>query len=239
MPTLSPKVTPYYGGGQVPNPANVLKRTGAPSTKLTQDRLGTIAVDNATAIIYMLASKSGGVNTWVIAASGGGFVASVLGTANQITANTVAGVVTLSLPAALTAPGSVTATTTLTATLGAVTATNGNFVGSAAGSGLLLNSPAASGVAASPVVVNGRSGQATFTSVSVAAAADITLTITNSAITGSSTQINYFMSGATTGSALSVKSVTNSAGSSAIVVTNGTGATTSTANIVLTFLVLN
>jgi hypothetical protein len=135
--------------------------------------------------------------------------------------------------------GSLTAATTITATLGAITATNGNFVGSTAGSGILLNSPAASGVAASPVIVNGRSGKATFTSVSIAAAADLTLTITNSAITASTTQVLYSMSGATTGSALSIKSVTNSAGSSAIVVTNGTGATTSTADIVMNFLVLN
>lgn len=133
----------------------------------------------------------------------------------------------------------VTAGTSITATLGNITATNGNFVSSTSGKGLLFNSPAASGDAASPVVVNGRSGQATFTTVSIAAAADLTLTITNSAITGATTQVIYSMSGATTGSALSIKSVTNSAGSSAIVVTNGTGATTSTADIVINFLVVN
>lgn len=113
------------------------------------------------------------------------------------------------------------------------------FVATTAGSGITLNSPAASGVAASPVVVNGRSGQATFTTVSIAAAADLTLTITNSAITGATTQVLYSMSGSTTGSAPSIKSVTNTAGSSAIVVTNGTGATTTTADIVMNFLVLN
>ena len=121
---------------------------------------------------------------------------------------------------------------------GNMTAATG-FIATTAGAGLLLNSPAASGAAASPVVVNGRSGQATFTSVSIAAAADLTLTITNSAITGASTQVIYSMSGATTGSALSIKSVTNTAGSSAIVVTNGTGATTTTEDIVMNFLVLN
>lgn len=135
--------------------------------------------------------------------------------------------------------GSLTASTTLTATLGDITATNGNFVSSASGKGLLLNSPATSGASPGPIVVNGRSGQATFTGVSIAAAADLTLTITNSAITGSSTQVIYSMSGSTTGSAPSIKSVTNSAGSSVIVVTNGTGATTTTANIVMNFLVLN
>jgi hypothetical protein len=133
----------------------------------------------------------------------------------------------------------ITAGTTLTATSGAITATNGNFVGTAAGTGILLNSSQASGSAASPVVVNGRSGRATFTSVSIAAAADLTLTITNSAITASTTEVMLSMSGATTGSALSIKSKTASSGSLAIVVTNGTGATTSTANIQIDFLVLN
>ena len=135
--------------------------------------------------------------------------------------------------------GSVTAGTTLTATLGAITATNGNFVGSTAGTGLLFNANTATGAAASPVVLNSRAGQVTFTSVSIAAAADLTLTITNSEITGASTQVIYSMSGSTTGSAPSIKSVTNSAGSSAIVVTNGTGATTTTADIVMNFIVVN
>lgn len=310
MPTLSPQVTPYYGGGQVVNPSNVLQIDTSPSSVFTQDKIGTLAVDYVAGNIYGLASKSGGVNTWVLLGGSAGAIASVLGTANQITANTVGNIVTLSLPAAITAPGSLTTTTTLnatttitagtgitattgniaassgnvsasgtvtagtgitsttgnivasagnitatlgsmsagtsvtagttvTATLGAITATNGNFVGSTAGTGLLLNSPSASGVAASPVVVNGRSGQATFTTVSIAAAADLTLTITNSEITGASTQVIYSMSGATTGAALSIKSVTNTAGSSAIVVTNGTGATTTTADIVMNFIVLN
>ncbi len=121
---------------------------------------------------------------------------------------------------------------------GNMTAATG-FIATTAGAGLLLNSPAASAAAPGPVVVNGRSGQATFTSVSIAAAADLTLTITNSSITGSTTQVIYSMSGSTTGSAPSIKSVTNTAGSSAIVVTNGTGATTTTADITLNFIVLN
>ncbi len=49
----------------------------------------------------------------------------------------------------------------------------------------------------------------------------------------------YSMSGATTGSALSIKSITNTGGSSTIVVTNGTGATTSTANIIFDFVIIN
>lgn len=161
------------------------------------------------------------------------------GTANQITITQTAGTSTFTIPSAFIAPGSIAATTTLTATLGAITATNGNLVGSTSGTGLLLNSPTGSGVAASPVVVNGRSGRATFTTVSIAAAADLTLTITNSSITASTTQVLISMSGATTGSALSIKSKTASSGSLAIVVTNGTGATTTTSDIQIDFLVVN
>lgn len=135
--------------------------------------------------------------------------------------------------------GSLTASTTLTATLGNITATNGNFVSSAAGKGLSFNATTNTGAASGPVILNARAGQVIFTSVSIAAAADLTLTITNSAVTDSTTQVIYSMSGAATGSALSIKSVTNSSGSSAIVVTNGTGATSTTEDITLNFIVVN
>ncbi len=119
------------------------------------------------------------------------------------------------------------------------TTITGNLTFPTAGAGLVFNANTATGAAASPVILNSRAGQVIFTSVSIAAAADLTLTITNSQITASTTQVIYSMSGATTGSALSIKSVTNSSGSSAIVVTNGTGATTSTSNITINFIVLN
>ena len=80
---------------------------------------------------------------------------------------------------------------------------------------------------------------AVFNTVSIAGGADLTLTITNSAITGSGTQVLYSLQGATTGAALTIKSVTNTAGSSAIVVTNGAALTTSVADIHLVFVVLN
>lgn len=203
--------------------------------------------------VLMSFSSSGGILSanWVIVTSATGNIVSVTGTANQITASTTAGAVTLSTPATFIAPGSIastttnnagtsmTAGTTITATLGNITATNGNFVASTAGTGLLFNANTASGAAPGPVVLNSRAGQVVFTGVSIAAAADLTLTITNSAITGATTQVIYSMSGSTTGSAPSIKSVTNSAGSSVIVVTNGTGATTTTANITFNFIVVN
>ena len=63
----------------------------------------------------------------------------IAGTTNQITATPLTSTVTLSVPATFIAPGSIASTTTivsgtsLTATLGAITATNGNFVKGTAG----------------------------------------------------------------------------------------------------------
>lgn len=96
-----------------------------------------------------------------------------------------------------------------------------------------------SGAAGGTVTCNGRTGSITFTGVSIAAAADLTLTMGNTSITGAGTRLKCWMSGATTGSALSVKSVTASANQYVWVITNGTGATTTTANIIFDFEVIN
>jgi hypothetical protein len=137
------------------------------------------------------------------------------------------------------ASGNLVVPGTITSTLGNVTATNGNFVASTAGTGIVLT-PAVAAAAASPQTANGRSGQVVFSGVSIAAGATQTFVINNTAISAIGTVILYSMTGATQGSALTIESVTNVAGtSSTIVVTNGTGATTSTANITFTFLVLN
>lgn len=132
MPTLSPQVTPYYGGGQVPNPANVLQSTAAPSSAFTEDKLGTLLVDYNNGNIYGLAQKANGQDTWVLLGGSSGAVSAVNGTANQITANTAGNVVTLSLPSAITTPGSLTTTTSLSATTTitagtGITATTGNI----------------------------------------------------------------------------------------------------------------
>jgi len=137
------------------------------------------------------------------------------------------------------ASGTVTGGTGVTATTGNVTATNGNLVASTATTGLSLNVVTASGAASGTVNCNGRVGSVTFTGVSIAAAADLTLTMGNTSIAGASTRLLFTMSGSTTGSAPSVKSVTPSANQIVWVVTNGTGATTTTANITFDFIVMN
>lgn len=82
---------------------------------------------------YLLSlSSAGGVLTpnWIQIAAGSGDILSVLGTTNQITATTTAGVVTLTIPSTFIAPGSIASTTTLTGGTG-ITATTGNIVASA------------------------------------------------------------------------------------------------------------
>lgn len=158
MPTLPTPVTPYYGGGQVQNPANVIRTSGAPPSTFTQDDIGTLAVDNSAGNIYGLASKSGGVDTWVLLGGSAGAIATVNGTANQITANTVGNVVTLSLPSAITAPGSLAtttslqATTTVTAGTG-LTVTTGNLAVSAGNANITGNVIASKSSAGANVTV--------------------------------------------------------------------------------------
>ncbi len=82
-------------------------------------------ISTLPAVIY---TYVGGTNGWTTDAA-----SSVVGTANQITASTSGGSVTLSTPSTFIAPGSIAATTTVTATLGNITATNGNIVRGTAG----------------------------------------------------------------------------------------------------------
>lgn len=111
------------------------------------------------------------------------------------------------------------------------------FVATTAGAGITLNSGATSGT--TTATLNGRSGQVTITTPTINAGATFTMTIANTSITGSSTQVLYGLTGGTTGSAITIQSVTNSANQSAVVVQNASAVTNSTASLVLTFLVLN
>ena len=127
---------------------------------------------------------------------------------------------------AYTATPSVTSITTATG----LTATT-------AGAGITLNSGSTSGT--TTATLNGRSGQITITTPTINAGSTFTMTITNSSITASSTQVIYGLTGGTTGSAITIQSVTNSSGQSVVVVQNASAVTNSTGSLVLTFLVLN
>lgn len=132
--------------------------------------------------------------------------------------------------------GVVPAYTASPSVTGNMTAATG-FVATTAGAGITLNSGATSGT--TTATLNGRSGQITITTPTINAGATFTMTITNSSITGSTTQVLYGLTGGTTGSAITIESVTNSAGQSVVVVQNASAVTNSTASLVLTFLVLN
>lgn len=248
------KLFPSGPGGWNADPANVIIVSAAPSTAAVENRIGTLAIVPSTGTVYCCSNNTGlnGTVTWTALGGGASAVATInsnapvagnyvlAGTANQIAVAQTAGTTTFTLPAVVTAPGSIAATTTLTATLGDITATNGNFVASTAGSGISV--PAATvGPGASPQTSNARAGSVVFSGVSIAAAADQTFVINNTTITGATTRVLYTLSGAVTGSALSIKSITQAANSSTIVVTNGPAAVTTTQNGNLTFdyIVLN
>lgn len=176
-----------------------------------------------------------GAGNWVQFASSSGDIIAVNGTANQVSVVTSAGTATVSLPSTLVAPGSIASTTTMTAGTG-LTVTTGNATLSGTGSGVVYT-PVVVGAAASPQTANGRVFSVTFSGVSIAAGATQSFVIDNTAV---NTLVQLSMVGATAGSALSIVSVTNVAGTSTtIVVTNGTGATTSTANITFTGQCIN
>ena len=148
MPTISPQVTPYYGGGQVVNPANVLTVVGPPSAAAYHNSLGTIAVDHVNNNAYILVSVAAGTATWYLmgGASSGltGItgdtgtatpslgVIKMAGTANEITTAASGNTVTFTIPTAFIGPGTITSTgamfagTSFTAQNG-ITATTGNI----------------------------------------------------------------------------------------------------------------
>lgn len=189
MPTLSPKTTPYYGGGQVVNPANVIQVSAAPGTANNAPNVGTIAVDPTHSNAYMLMSKPAGVAAWnLIGGSSSGFTGitgdtgtatpsagtlKIAGTANQITSAASSHTVTLTLPAAVTAPGSLTTTTSLTAgnalniSTGDVTATAGNMIINGAAKQLRVHGGAATDFIGETTLI---SGTKTISNTNIAAA---------------------------------------------------------------------
>lgn len=69
MTNLPIPTTPYYGGKQAYNPANVKMISGTPSTNDTASALGTLAVDPVAETMYALVSKAGGTATWAVLGS--------------------------------------------------------------------------------------------------------------------------------------------------------------------------
>jgi hypothetical protein len=118
-------------------PVDVIVGAGAPATTLKRP-VGYFYYDTTNQSLYGSGGVVNNLGVWIALGGSSVAISNVLGTANQITSTVVGGVATLSLPAVITAPGSVSATTTLTATLGAITATNGNLVLGTAGNKLSI-----------------------------------------------------------------------------------------------------
>ena len=153
--TILPQGTPYYGGGQVPNPSNVITVVGAPSIHAVENGLGTLAIDYTNSNAYILVAKANNTATWYLvggsssgfnglAASAGAAVPAggsitLAGTANEVSTSGAGHTITFSLPAAVIAPGTLASTTSMTVgnhlivTAGGVTVTAGN-IATAAGS---------------------------------------------------------------------------------------------------------
>lgn len=220
------KMFQVYGIGQalIPVLPPPLPFENAPNSNQTNYEIGQVVYTppGVATDFYIYA----GAGNWIHLVDSDGPILSILGTANQITATNVAGVVTLSIPATFIAPGSIASTTTIaagtalssgttitsgtsiTATLGNITATNGNLVLSGAGNKLVIAAaaPATDSVGTTDAMVAGA------------------VTITSSAITASS-KIIY--SRRTLGTAMGNVSITAQAGGSATL-TSDEGTETST-----------
>jgi hypothetical protein len=153
-------------------PLDIIEGNGAPSASLKRP-VGYFYYDTVGQALYGSGGVVNGSGVWIALGGGSVAVSAVNGTANQITSANVAGVVTLSLPATVQAPGSVTATTTLTATLGAITATNGNLVLGTAGNKLSIATGANASVGTATLVA----GTKTVSTTAVTASSKIFVTV--------------------------------------------------------------
>jgi hypothetical protein len=186
MTTLGTTV-PYYGGGQVPNPANVIYPGANPPSSNLKVRLGTIAVVSGTA--YIATALTGGVTTWSPSAGGSSDVSTLSdtantsvapaggniklsGTTNQVTITAGTNKLTWTIPAVFIAPGSIASTTTnnagttmtagtgITATTGNITASSGNVSASGTvtgGTGVIATTGAVT-ASAGQVIAGGDTG---------------------------------------------------------------------------------
>lgn len=142
------------GQGTIPVLPPPLPFENPPTVNQTNYEIGQIVFTppQSPTSFYMYA----GAGIWSLIANATGAILAIVGTASEITASTVAGTTTLSIPATFVAPGSIASTTTITsgtalvattsvtagtsitATLGAITATNGNLVLGTAGNKVII-----------------------------------------------------------------------------------------------------
>lgn len=142
----SPSKVPYYGGGQVANPANVISVTAAPSTAATENPIGTIAINPTAGTAYMAVKNTGinGTVTWdqlglstgsvgSITGNSGGAITPTAGNINLLGAGNVSvtgsgSTLTISIPPDGLAVNDVTGTTQTLAINNAYIADNAGLV---------------------------------------------------------------------------------------------------------------
>jgi len=217
---------PYYGGGQVPNPSNVIVATINPSNAATGNAIGTIWINKSAATSF-IATQNTGINgsvTWEqfglstgtvgflagdsggnIGPTGGGVI-NINGTANQttVTGNAGANQLVISLPSTMITPGTLEITGTLTVD-GAGTSAIGT-----SNSATTVN--IASGTGGNTVSINnGANTSANTTNImSGNSAVNNTLNIMNGTLSGGTQALNI-MNGTGTAAARLINLGTNGA----------------------------
>ena len=261
-PTLG-VTTPFYGGGQVKSPMNVISYVGAPTFKVP---LPAMTIDHTNGVFYVATSPG----VWVSGGSVGGAINTInglspvanniviAGTASQLTATSAGHTVTFTLPAAVTAPGSLATTTTLTAGSTLTVTTNATVGGTLGVTGATTVAAISASGAIAGATTLGITGASTLTGavscgntlgVTGAATLSSTLGVTGAAtfsstvatgaltVTGAATvSTTLGVTGAVTlGSTLAAHATTiTGALSTTTTVTAGTGVTATTGNITAT-----
>lgn len=72
-------IVPFYSGGQVPNPPNVILKAGAPSTGNIDNQVGTLYVDTTANAMYALVDVTGSTATWAVLGGGSSDVNTLTG----------------------------------------------------------------------------------------------------------------------------------------------------------------
>jgi len=217
----------------VANVVNILNGAtpGANNTLNIMNGAGTAGTQTVN-ILASGATRAGAINL------GTGIAAHVI-TIGQVTSSLVVNAPQVNTLASGTAVGLTINTSAGTGRGLSVTSSGVAIPDIASLAGGILVTPTDTAAGASPRTASNRHFKVEFSGVSIAANADQTLTITNTIITGANTDIMLSWSGATTGSAVSLKSVVPGAGTVALTFTNGVGATTTTANIQVIGWVMN
>lgn len=191
MPGKNPLPTvDAYLGVKAPTPPNVKVYSRAPTTADYKGfSVGDLWVDKVGLASYQLDGITAGVATWVPLGGGalalqtltgdtGGALAptagniNILGTANQLAIAGAGSTLTASLPAAVTAPGSLTTTTTLTAGTD-IASTAGNILIQGAAKQLRVEGGAVTDFVGTATLVN---GTVTVANTNIAAADQVYVT---------------------------------------------------------------